>query len=60
MVRLPDEIRLAKLFSSWDGKVLGLIHDDKLFTEFSELNLSHVTQNCLFSKVDYTDPAVHG
>lgn len=43
MVRLPDEIRLAKLFSSWDGKVLGLILDDKLFTEFSELNLSHVT-----------------
>jgi len=43
VVRLPDEIRLAKLFSSWDGKVLGLILDDKLFTEFSELNLSHVT-----------------
>lgn len=29
--RLADEIRPAKVFSSWGGKVLELIHDDKLF-----------------------------
>lgn len=40
---LPDEIRLAKLFSSWDGKVLELIHGDRLFTGLSEFNLSCVT-----------------